>query len=200
MICLTLQTRSQRIYKHPESSEVAEQLVGNKRKRHRCNSEIIQLLITGAHLMSEHSLQNVAVWGKKEAVLQCHGDLYRHSEAFLSGMSTLHLYLTSSITWAVQPAGLQQYPQSVWDRLGTAGAIFIISMAAEDSPALQESSAATYTLPPLFCKRVYISFEEAMGAHKLDWLLYATVSPPFFCTHLLLSYCSGAIQENNIDE
>lgn len=37
------------------------------------------------------------------------------------------------------------------------------SMAAEDSPALQESSAAAFTLPPLFCKRVYISFEEAVG-------------------------------------
>lgn len=56
-------------------------------------------------------------------------------------------------------------------RLGTAGAVLIISMAAEDSPALQESSAAAFILHPLFfffCKRVYISFEEAMGAHKLD--------------------------------
>lgn len=57
----------------------------------------------------------------------------------------------------------------MWDRLGTAGAVLIISIAAEDSLALQESSAAAFTLPPLFfCRRVYISFEEATGAHKLD--------------------------------
>lgn len=95
------------------------------------------------------------------------------------------------------PAGLQQCPQSVWDRLGTAGAVLIISMAAEDSWSAGESSAAAFTLPPLFCKRVYISFEEAMGAHKLDWLLPANVSPPFFCIHLVLSYLSVATHENS---
>lgn len=47
-------------------------------------------------------------------------------------------------------AGLQQCFQSVWDWLGTAGAVLIISMAAEDSPALQESSAAAFILHPLF--------------------------------------------------
>lgn len=149
-------------------------------------------------MMSEHPLQNVPGWSRKKKLFYIAVVIFKHilRLSLVVWARSIDTSLAASPEqWAA--AGLQQCPQSVWDRLGTAGAVLIISMAAEHSPALQESSAAAFTLPPLFCKRVYISFEEAMGAHKLDWLLPATVSSPFFCIHLLLSYLSVATHKNN---
>lgn len=52
-------------------------------------------------MMSEHFLQNVTWWNRKETVLHCRGDFWTYFEAFLGGMSTQYLYLAGSITWTV---------------------------------------------------------------------------------------------------
>lgn len=148
-------------------------------------------------MMSECFLQNVTGWSRKEAVLQC-CVIFKCILRLSSAAWAQRLYLTGSITWAACTSWPLTAPSKCVGQTGNSWCCphyFHSSWGFSCPPRIL--SCCFYPPSPFFCRRVYISFEEATGAHKLDWLLPATVSPPFFCIHLLLTYLSVATHENS---